>query len=105
MVVYETMHWRPRRMTRRGLRNFLREAAAKSIQYRMQPWQAIYEINRIVTTLGAALGVHFPREYADADRARVRLSLARWQPFSGELTPETRKLRRRVQAWARESRP
>jgi len=71
------VHWAPRRITQRGLWNFLKLAARVKLGSEGAPepirsWQeASYAV-----ALGHEIGRRFPREFADLDRARARAALA-----------------------------
>lgn len=94
------VHWTDRAMTRKGLRRFLVHAAV--VLYpeinRDPDFILLYRQSVIATKLGAQLGVHFPRSYANRDRAKVRLWMRRY------LTSDTKvdkKLLRRIRQWTK----
>lgn len=97
----KAIHWRDRPVTRRGLYQFhkliavslYRDAAIGERGLR------IYHQNVYASQLALAVRIRFPREFAERDRARVRLWLAIAR-HSGEF-PQSREFIRRVKAWAR----
>ena len=102
------VHWRDRRMTRRGLRLFL-VAAAPLMDLDMvltRRWIVLYEANRLATKLAEErFGVRFPRSYADRDRARVRLWMKK--DITDDrvvLHQEERRKLRRIKEWAKPKR-
>lgn len=68
------VHWRDRRLERRGLRHFLKLVASIIYSHnRGQPeWRKLYEQNVwAYHTALAQFGVRFRSSYADEDRARA----------------------------------
>lgn len=72
------IHWRERRLTRPGLRVFLRLVVqvAHPGWAVLPPWRDLYLTNVEITRLATVVGIRLPRRYADNDRARVRWSLS-----------------------------
>jgi hypothetical protein len=68
------VHWRPRGVSRPGLRNFLKlVAAAKHPELREMSMAArLWRMNVIANELAAKLHVRIARHYSDLDRAYVR---------------------------------
>lgn len=97
------VHWRPRRMSRRGLYLFLRlasQALYPDDTVRQERWLALFRQDQHARRLALKLGVRIPAEYGRREKARVRLDLATIGPLDTEF-PEQRQLIRRVQAWTR----
>lgn len=69
-----TVHWRSRRLERRGLRKFLKLAARLRVhQYaKASPAMKVYLANAWATKAGAALRVRFPYAYTVDDRLWVQ---------------------------------
>lgn len=100
------LHWTDRRMTKRGLRTFLKLAARALVPDanpgRAERFVALYWQNVEADRLAQDIGVRFPRDLADPDRAKVRFWLAK---FRNDLLDrefrEQRTLMRRIQRWSR----
>ena len=73
-----TVHWTPRRMTRRGLRNFLMLVAEIRVLRFAERNRAmrIYAANAWATKAAAGLHIRLPRSYAHADRVYMRWLVA-----------------------------
>jgi hypothetical protein len=97
------IHWRDRRMTRPGLRRFLKlVATAQTIRMRDERFVRLWSQNVAADHLARRLGVRFPRSLADPDRAKVRLWLAKFRnDHPDRESPEQRELVRRIQPWTR----
>lgn len=97
---YLTVHWKPRGMTRRGLFNFLRLVA--DVQWGLHGKRTVERLwmrNTLACEYGLDLGVRFPREWADTDRAHVRALFAAFG-HQMAIDPATR---RRITRWAQAS--
>jgi hypothetical protein len=91
-------HWRlPRRLTRPGLRRFLRLVAQSQLGIRNDDPEPAktYWISVMTDALAAGLHVRFPRKYSELDRAFVRAQLADHRPKG--LDEDTRM---RLYRWA-----
>lgn len=95
---FHHVHWRERAVTRRGLYNFLRFVAdvAWGLHGRRDV-ERIWMRNVLACEYGRELGVRFPREWADTDRAHVRSLLVAFGPRM-LIDPGTR---RRIIRWSR----
>lgn len=83
VVPRETViHWRPRRMTRSGLRRFLKVVARTRIlhYYRLNRAMRIYVANRWAYRAGLEAHVRFPVALSEADRLEVR-----WLASHGDI--------------------
>ena len=100
IVIGRTVHWRERRMERRGLRTFLRVIAIDTMVVRPNEprYMTTYALNKEIDRLAKIIGVRFPRELSAMDRAKVRYWLSKsW----GHETPDRIAARRRIARWAR----
>lgn len=101
-----TVHWKPRVVHRRGLWNFLRLVVLSSREtnpaFTYGPEaplaQKIWYEDVGAYQLGLDLGVRFPREFADTDRAHVRELLPKVAPWL--INKDTRE---QIKRWARET--
>lgn len=98
------VHWTERRMTKRGLRRFLKHVASAKWPEQMvgERFVVLYHQNIQADGLARLLGIRIPRSLADQDRAMVRFYLQKFRndPLDREF-PEQRQLMRRIQRWAR----
>ena len=98
------IHWRERRVTRRGLRSFLKLVAKATSKFGTygETWETLYYQNLRAQELARQFSVRFPRTWSATDRARIRLSLDKITPsqMASEF-PEGRVFIRRVREWAR----
>jgi hypothetical protein len=69
-----TVHWSPRRLSKPGLRNFLRLVAqTRLLRYaEMNKAMRIYAENVWIDHASRDLRVRFPRRYSESDRAKTR---------------------------------
>jgi len=88
------IHWRPRRVTKPGLRRFLKLVMTSmlGLAFFKEP-EKTYWAAAGAEDLARQLHVRFPRHYADLDRARVREALP-----GANLDKETRRM---IERWAR----
>jgi hypothetical protein len=94
---YTKVHWKDRIVTRRGLWNFLKLVAEYQWgSFDLREIQRIWLRNTVAYELGLDLGIRFPHEFADVERARTRAILASHR--LGALDEETH---RRIKRWAR----
>lgn len=68
------IHWTPRRVTRLGLRKFLKVVARTQVlrYWLMNPAMRLYAENAWATNAARELRVRLPRKAASADRHRLR---------------------------------
>jgi len=103
-ITDNTIHWKERRPTKRGLRLLLLLVArVKSLpQPGDEEWLQLYFSNMEAKRLAKQFHVRFPRSWAAYDRARAWRSMLHHPPgpMSREF-PEQRKLLRRIDRWAR----
>jgi len=93
------VHWTPRRVTRRGLYNFLRHAVdvnwgTAGRRYAERLWMR----ETIAYEYARELGIRFPRAWADPTRAHVRGLMAGYR--SRQFDKETRQ---RIRRWMNET--
>lgn len=88
------IHWSPRRVTRPGLRRFLKLAVASWLGMTTTPeLLKTFWTSYLADVLASELHVRFPRRYSELDRARVRSAMV-----GANLDPETRRL---MERWAK----
>lgn len=91
----DTIHWFPRRVSKPGLRRFLKLAVLILLGLnRMPEPQRTYWMASGAEDLARQINVRFPRRYADLDRARVRSGLV----GATYLDEDTRKI---MERWSR----
>jgi hypothetical protein len=78
------IHWTPRRMTRLGLRKFLKVVARTRVlrYYLMNKATRIYAENSWATRAARELHIRLPRAASAADRRRVRWLISQGQKVS-----------------------
>lgn len=93
-VIGGILHWRARRVTRPGLRRFLKLVARVQLgsDSMREPHKTFWECY-LADGMAKDLHVRFPRRYADLDRARVRAAMV-----GVGLDKETRRI---MEQWVR----